>query len=152
MCESGAIANRALPASKKEINISWQDQNFPDGFDLKNKLKLSIRSVDYLLKWNSEARFWKTAHRGSTRELSWQWWSSQISICAVSHLLITQSCFSSRQQETTVFAVEKCGIFWPGCQPTGVVEWNQGACPRGVHQRIALIALSTVFWPMDTSL
>jgi hypothetical protein len=70
MCESGATVNGALPASKKEINISCQDLHFPDGFDLKNKSKPSIRSVDYDLESSREARFWKIADAGSTRELS----------------------------------------------------------------------------------
>jgi len=50
--------------------LSCQDLHFPDGFDLKNKSKLSIRSVDYHLEWSSEARFWKIAGTGSTQELS----------------------------------------------------------------------------------
>ena len=38
-----------------------------------------IKTFDWFrwlhLEWSSGARFWKIAGTGSTRELSWQWWS-----------------------------------------------------------------------------
>ena len=47
-----------------DLQISCQDLPFPDGFDLKNKSKPWIRSVDYYLKCCIEARFWKLAITG----------------------------------------------------------------------------------------
>ena len=46
------------------LQISCQDLPFPDGFDLKNKSKPWIRSVDYHLECCIEARFLKLAITG----------------------------------------------------------------------------------------
>jgi hypothetical protein len=43
MCESGAIANGASPASKKEINIACHYPHLPISFDFKEISKLEIR-------------------------------------------------------------------------------------------------------------
>jgi hypothetical protein len=47
------------------LQIFCQDLPSPDGFDLKNKSKPWIRSVDYHLQCCIEARFWKLASTGS---------------------------------------------------------------------------------------
>jgi hypothetical protein len=49
------------------LQISCQDLPFPDGFDLKNKSKPWIRSVDYYLECCIEARFLKLASTGRKR-------------------------------------------------------------------------------------
>jgi len=51
------LKKTGFPDERQKAQISCQDLPFPDGFDLKNKSKPWIRSVDYHLECCIEVRF-----------------------------------------------------------------------------------------------